>query len=102
MADILAIFGTIVARREIQMGMIMEKTDIIIGIVIGLITLAAIAGVIYLAFVGREALRTGNKLVNAGLTLWIAEHLLGAIFGIIILAVVLYGIIVYLVHFGFK
>jgi hypothetical protein len=80
----------------------MEKSDIIVGIIIGLLMLAAIAGVIYLAFIGKEALNTGNKLVNAGLTLWIAEHLLGAIFGIVILSVVLYGVIVYLMHFGLK
>jgi hypothetical protein len=84
------------------MGKSVEKTDIIIGIVIGVVMLAAIVGVICLAFVGREALHTGNKLVNAGLTLWIAQHLIGAIFGIIILSVVLYGIILYLTHFGFK
>jgi hypothetical protein len=80
----------------------MEKSDIILGIIIGVLMLAAIAGVVYLAFAGREALHTGNKLVNAGLTLWIAEHLLGAIFGIVILSVVVYGVILYLMHFGFK
>jgi ABC-type Na+ efflux pump permease subunit len=80
----------------------MDKTDIIIGIIIGAVALAAIVGVIILAFVGRETLHTGNKLVNAGLTLWIAQHLLAVIFGIFILAVVIYGIILYLTHFGFK
>ena len=80
----------------------MEKSDLIVGIVIGLVALAAIAGVIWLAFVGREALHTDNKLVNAGLVLWIADHLLSAILGIIIGSVVLWGIIVYLMHFGFK
>ncbi len=80
----------------------MEKSDIIVGIVVGLIALGAIAGVIYLAFVGREALHTDNKLVNAGLVLWIADHLVSAILGIIILSVALWGIIVYLLHFGFK
>ena len=80
----------------------MEKLDIIVGIVIGLIMLAAIAGVIYLAFVGKEALHTDNKLVNAGLILWIADHLVSAILGIIIVSVALYGVVVYLMHFGFK
>jgi hypothetical protein len=80
----------------------MEKSDMIAGIVICLVALAAIGGVIRLAFAGKEALHTGNKLVNAGLTLWIAEHLLGVIFGIIILSVVLWGVIVYLMHFGTK
>ncbi len=84
------------------MGKSMERSDMIVGIVIGLVALAAIAGVIWLAFVGREALHTDNKLVNAGLTLWIADHLLGAILGIIIVSVVLWGVIVYLMHFGFK
>jgi ABC-type transport system involved in cytochrome c biogenesis permease subunit len=80
----------------------MEKSDLIVGIVIGILMLAAIAGVIWLAFAGREALHTGNKLVNAGLTIWIAQHLMSAIFGIIILSVALWGVIVYLMHFGFK
>ncbi len=80
----------------------MEKWDIIVGIIIGLVALGAIAGVVYLAFVGREALHTDNKLVNAGLILWITDHLLSAILGIIIASVVLWGIIVYLMHFGFK
>jgi uncharacterized membrane protein len=80
----------------------MEKSDIIVGIVIGLLAIAAIVGVVRLAFVGKEMLSTGNKLVNAGLTLWIAEHLVGAIFGIVILAVVIYGVILYLMHFGLK
>ncbi len=84
------------------MGKSMEKSDLIVGIIVGLVALAAIAGVIWLAFAGREALHTGNKLVNAGLTLWIADHLLGAILGIIILSVALWGVIVYLMHFGFK
>ena len=74
----------------------------IVGIVIGLIALGAIAGVVHLAFMGREALHTDNKLVNAGLTLWIADHLVSAILGIIIVSVALWGIIVYLLHFGFK
>lgn len=80
----------------------MEKSDMIVGIVIGLVALAAIAGVTYLAFAGREALHTGNKLVNAGVVLWIADHLVSAILGIIILSVALWGVIVYLMHFGFK
>jgi ABC-type Na+ efflux pump permease subunit len=80
----------------------MEKSDIIVGIVVGLLALAAIGGVIWLAFAGKEALHTGNKLVNAGLILWIANHLIGAIFGIILSAIVVYGLIVYLMHFGFK
>jgi uncharacterized membrane protein len=80
----------------------MEKSDIIAGIVIGLLAIAAIVGVVRLAFAGREMLSTGNKLVNAGLTVWIAEHLVGAIFGIVILAVVIYGVILYLMHFGLK
>jgi hypothetical protein len=80
----------------------MEKSDIIVGVVIGVLMIAAIIGVIYLAFMGKEALHTDNKLINAGLILWIAEHLIGVIFGIIILSVVLYGVIVYLMHFGFK
>lgn len=80
----------------------MEKADMIVGIVIGLVALGAIAGVIRLAFAGKEALHTGNKLVNAGLTLWIADHLIGVIVGILIAAVVLWGVIVYLMHFGFK
>lgn len=85
-----------------MMGKSMEKWDIIAGIVIGLVALGAIAGVIYLAFAGKEALHTDNKLVNAGLILWIADHLVGAILGIIIVSVVLWGVIVYLLHFGFK
>jgi hypothetical protein len=80
----------------------MEKSDIIIGIIIGLVALAAVAGVVWLAFMGREALGTGNKLINAGLTVWIAGHLLGVIFGIFIVAVVVYGVILYLSHFGLK
>jgi hypothetical protein len=80
----------------------MEKSDIIIGIVIGVAALAAVAGVIYLAFMGKEALSTGSKLLNAGLVLWIAQHLLGVIFGIFIIAVVIYGLILYLSHFGLK
>jgi hypothetical protein len=80
----------------------MEKWDIIVGVIIGAVAIAAIAGVVWLAFAGREALGTGSKLVNAGLTLWIAEHLLGAIFGIFIIAVVVYGLILYLMHFGAK
>jgi hypothetical protein len=80
----------------------MERSDIVVGVIVGAIMLAAIAGVIRLAMVGREALRTDNKLVNAGLTLWIAENLLGVIFGIVILSVVVYGIVLYLMHFGFK
>jgi hypothetical protein len=80
----------------------MEKSDLIAGIVIGLLALAAIAGVIWLAFAGKEALHTGNKLVNAGLILWIANHLIGAIFGIIVFAIVVYGVVVYLMHFGLK
>ena len=80
----------------------MEKWDIVVGIIIGLVALGAIAGVIYLAFAGKEALHTDNKLVNAGLILWIADHLLSAILGIIIVSVALWGIIVYLMHFGFK
>ena len=84
------------------MGKSMEKMDIIVGIVVGLVALGAIAGVIYLAFLGKEALHTDNKLVNAGLILWIADHLVSAILGIIIVSVALYGIILYLMHFGFK
>jgi hypothetical protein len=80
----------------------MEKSDIIVGVIIGVLMLAAIAGVIWLAFAGREALHTGNKLVNAGLTLWIANNLMGAIFGIVIISVVVYGVILYLMHFGVK
>ena len=80
----------------------MEKQDIITGVVIGLAAIAAIVGVIWLAFAGREALSTGNKLVNAGLTLWIADHLLSAILAIIILSVVAWGIVTYLLHFGFR
>jgi ABC-type Na+ efflux pump permease subunit len=80
----------------------MEKSDIIIGVVIGVVALAAIAGVIWLAFLGREALHTDNKLVNAGIILWIADHLVSAILGIIIISVVIYGVILYLLHFGFK
>lgn len=80
----------------------MEKSDMIAGIVVGLLAIAAIAGVIHLAFTGKETLHTDNKLVNAGLVLWIANHLAGAIFGIIIAAVVLWGVIVYLMHFGLK
>ena len=80
----------------------MEKSDMIVGIVIGVVALAAIAGVIWLAFAGKEALHTDNKLVNAGLILWIADHLLGAILGIVIVSVALWGVIVYLMHFGFK
>ncbi len=80
----------------------MEKSDMIVGIVIGLVALLAIAGAIYLAYIGREALHTDNKLVNAGLFLWIADHLVSAILGIIIASVALWGIIVYLMRFGFK
>ena len=80
----------------------MEKSDLIVGIIIGIVALAAIAGVIWLAFAGREALHTDNKLVNAGLTIWIADHLLGAILGIIIVSAALWGAIVYLMHFGLK
>ncbi len=80
----------------------MEKADLIVGIAIGLVALAAIGGAIWLAFAGREALHTDNKLVNAGLTLWIADHLVSAILGIIILSVALWGVIVYLMHFGFN
>lgn len=78
----------------------MERADMIVGIVIGVMALAAIVGTIYLAFVGREALHTDNKLINAGLVLWIADHLVSAILGIIIVSVVLWGVIVYLMHFG--
>lgn len=80
----------------------MEKLDMIVGIVIGVVALLAIAGAIYLANLGREALHTDNKLVNAGLVLWLANHLISAILGIIILSVALWGVIVYLMHFGFK
>ncbi len=80
----------------------MEKSDLIVGIIIGLVALAAIGGAIYLAFLGREVLHTDNKLVNTGLVLWLADHLLSAILGIIISSVVLWGVIVYLMHFGFK
>jgi hypothetical protein len=80
----------------------MEKSDLIVGIMVAVVMIAAIVGVVWLAFEGREALKTGNKLVNAGLTVWIAEHLLAAIFGIVILAVVVWGLIVYLMHFGLK
>ncbi len=80
----------------------MERSDIIVGIVISVVALAAIAGAIYLAFLGRQALHTDNKLVNAGLTLWIADHLVSVILGIILLSVVIYGLIVYLMHFGFR
>lgn len=80
----------------------MAKSDIIVAVVVGITALAAIAGVIRLAFVGREALHTGNKLVNAGLTLWIADHLISAILCIIVLSVALYGVILYLIHFGVK
>lgn len=80
----------------------MEKADMIVGIVIGVIALAAIAGAIYLAVAGKEALHTDNKLVNAGLFLWIADHLVSAILGIIVVSVALWGVIVYLMHFGFK
>ncbi len=80
----------------------MEKSDLIVGIVIGLAALAAIAGAIYLAYLGREALHTGNKLVNAGVVVWLADHLLSAILGIVILSVVLWGLVVYLMHFGLK
>ncbi len=80
----------------------MEKSDMIVGIIIGLVMLAAIAGVIYLAFLGKEALHTDNKLVNAGLIIWLANHLVSAILGIIIVSVALWGVIVYLMHFGFK
>ena len=84
----------------------MEKQDIIAGIIIGLAAIAAIIGVIWLAFAGRAALNqtlhTDNKLVNAGLTLWIADHLLGAIIGILLLAVVVWGLVTYLLHFGLK
>ncbi len=85
-----------------MMGRRMEKADIIVGIVIGLIALCTIAGAIYLAYLGKEALHTDNKLVNAGLVLWLADHLVSAILGIIVCSVVLYGVIVYLMHFGFK
>lgn len=80
----------------------MERSDIILAVVIILVALAAIVGVIWLAFVGREALHTDNKLVNAGLTLWIADNLIGVILGIIVLSAVLYGVILYLMHFGLK
>jgi hypothetical protein len=80
----------------------MARSDSIVGIVVGVIMIAAIVGVIWLAFAGREAMHTGNKLVNAGLTLWIAQNLIGVIFGIVILSVVVYGLIVYLMHFGLK
>ena len=80
----------------------MEKTDMIVGIIIGLVALAAIGGAIYLAHLGREALHTDNKLVNAGLVLWIANHLVSAILGIIIVSGALWGLIVYLMKFGFK
>ena len=80
----------------------MEKQDIITGIIIGLLAITAIVGVIRLAFAGRETLRSDNKLVNAGLTLWIADHLLGVIIGIVILAVVAWGLVTYLLHFGLK
>lgn len=74
----------------------------IVGIIIGVVAVAAIVGVVHLAFVGREALQTDNKLVNAGLVLWIADHLVSAILGIVIVSVALWGVIVYLMHFGFK
>lgn len=80
----------------------MEKSDIVIAVVVGLIAIAAIAGVVWLAFAGREALLTGNKLVNAGLTLWIANNLMSVILGIIVLSVALFGVVVYLTHFGMK
>ena len=80
----------------------MEKWDLIVGIIIGVVALGAIAGVIYLAFAGKEALHTGNKLLNAGLILWIADHLLSTILAIVMLSVALWGVIVYLMHFGLK
>lgn len=80
----------------------MDRSDIIVAVIVGIVALAAIAGVIWLAFVGREALQIGNKLVNAGIILWIADHLISAILCIIVFSVVLYGVILYLMHFGVK
>jgi len=80
----------------------MEKSDIIVAVAIGAVALAAIVGVVRLAFAGRAALHTDNKLVNAGLTLWIADHLVGVILGIVLISVALFGVILYLMQFGTK
>ncbi|MDR2953980.1 MAG: hypothetical protein LBV43_02755 [Prevotella sp.] len=80
----------------------MDKSDIILAAIMGLVALCTIGGAIYLAYLGREALHTDSKIINAGLTLWIADHLISIILGIIVFFGVLYGIILYLIHFGFK
>jgi hypothetical protein len=80
----------------------MSKSDIILAVIIGLVALCTIGGTIYLAYLGREALHTDSRIINAGLALWIADHLIAAILGIIVFFGVLYGILLYLIHFGFK